>query len=261
MANSIILSKFDFSADIDMRNIYSMIFNDGAFDKKKCPQLIPNRDLPDQLDYIGYVLDGQMIGVATRKGLANYKILQILKGERDVKNEILNYLDYQDNLPFTNVKTDISTFYGMASLIATKLDMRCPPIFMRKRDERHSYNGNCYNNDFGKTTYIEICEREGFSFIDYVENLAHEMRHCWQHETDNAKYFSNYKYFLDYAAEKIEQYYLQPAEIDARAYGLLFVNAVTGRKYEPEMQYDSVNNAVKERMEQIGKLNIQVLFD
>ena len=74
MANSIILSKFDFSADIDMRNIYSMILNDGAFDKKKCPQLIPNRDLPDQLDYIGYVLDGQMIGVATRKGLATYNL-------------------------------------------------------------------------------------------------------------------------------------------------------------------------------------------
>ena len=51
--------------------------------------------------------------------------------------------------------------------------------------------------------------------------LAHELRHVWQFRTDRARYLDGYKNSTECSG--IEEYNLQPAEIDANAFAALIM--------------------------------------
>lgn len=248
-----------FNTDIDMRDVYSKVAQHEIFERKRCPNLVPEQDLPDGIDHIDFIYDYKRIAVITRKGLSADNVVEILAGKWTGKRDAIKLPDNLNAHPFFAVDVDMHVIYSLANLIAYNLSMRCPPIIMCKPG--NGYLGNCYNDSkTGKTTYIAISakdSKEGFEIIHYAEQLSHEMRHCWQHETSPIEYFSDYKYFDDYPENKRKLYYLQPAEIDARAYALLFINALSGKNYEPNTVFSKVNAAVKKRANQIGKLNIE----
>jgi hypothetical protein len=85
-----------------------------------------------------------------------------------------------------------------------------------------------------------------------IESLAHEMRHCWQHETDAKKYFENYHY-ASYYGKNLESYYLQPAEVDACAYALRFINEITGNNFLAGKNYSKVNYAIERHAQKMSK--------
>lgn len=245
-----------FDTDIDMREVYYKIMQHDAFDRKNCPNLLPEQKLPDGIDYINVIHNYKKTAVITRKGLSADNVVGILTGEFSGKREVITLGENPNTHPYFAVEMNMDLIYSFACLIACNLNMRCPPIIMSKFG--NGYNGKCYyESKAGKTTHIEIAEKDRrFGRIDYAETLAHEMRHCWQHETSPIEYFSNYKEYTDYPDNKKEQYYLQPAEIDARAYALLFINALTEHNYEPDLFFPKANAAIIDRANQIGKLNI-----
>lgn len=53
--------------------------------------------------------------------------------------------------------------------------------------------------------------------LDFIYAIAHELRHIWQMENQKKKYFQNYKTRNELS---VDDYNLQPAEIDAHAYAL-----------------------------------------
>ena len=91
---------------------------------------------------------------------------------------------------------------------------------------------------------VEIYEKAQFTELDLIEVLAHEMRHCWQHDKYCEKFFLHYKYSEEYNQACREQYMLQPAEIDANAYALRFVRAATGEDFEANTIFTNVNREI-----------------
>lgn len=258
-ASNILSLQMSFSAETDMRDIYFKISQHEAFKRKRCPCLVPELDLPDEIDYIDFIYDYKRIAVITKKGLSADTVVEILAGKWSGKRNATKLPDNLNAHPFFAVDMDMHGIYSLASKIANNLDMRCPPIIMHKQG--NGYKGNAYNDSkMGKTTSIWISEKDGFGIVDYAETLAHEMRHCWQHETSPIEYFADYKYYTEYPEDKRELYFLQPAEIDAKAYALQFINAISGKNYDPNTKYQKVNEAIRKRAAEIGALPVGKIF-
>ena len=84
-----------------------------------------------------------------------------------------------------------------------------------------------YNTDhFSSDTMIAQCSPDGTTIFvkpfekinpDILFAVAHELRHVWQIRTDKNKYMANYKPVNMFSS--VDDYNLQPAEIDANAFG------------------------------------------
>lgn len=60
--------------------------------------------------------------------------------------------------------------------------------------------------------------------IDALFAIAHELRHMWQHQYNAGYFFNDYKANTELSTE---EYNLQPAEIDANAFGMVMVEEIT----------------------------------
>ena len=80
------------------------------------------------------------------------------------------------------------------------------------------------------------------SDLDLVFTICHELRHLWQIKNDKEKYANNY-----HTAEtmNVEEYNLQPAEVDANAFASLFMQEMFGVK----PLWNGLNNKVKTAIE------------
>ena len=237
-----------FSTTIDMSEIY---FNLGMYHKStlsKCPTLFCGLKLWDNYDYIVTVLDNTPILVYTREGLSNKDVLKIMNG--DTKEYIGVEMDWPVDLPCPyNTNYDISKFYLVGAKLAKSMNVRCPHIFLRNTPPacaKDMKGLNSYGPDiYGKTTQIDIFETPKYHQIDLLETLAHEMRHCWQHEYFPRKYFTKYKFYTDFSAGRKKDYYLQPAELDAYAYALRFIRAATGYNYPSNLTIPGLNRKIE----------------
>ena len=71
----------------------------------------------------------------------------------------------------------------------------------------------------GTTIYLRRLKRLN---PDYLFSVAHELRHIWQIRTNKDAYFSNYKTVKQ--CKNLDEYNLQPAEIDSNAFaGLIMI--------------------------------------
>ena len=70
----------------------------------------------------------------------------------------------------------------------------------------------------GKTIYIKKYDNPN---PDQFFSIAHELRHVWQIKNDNKSFLSEYK-SAD-LMKSIEEYNLQPAEIDANAFAYIIM--------------------------------------
>ena len=74
-------------------------------------------------------------------------------------------------------------------------------------------------NSSGTTIYLRKLEKLN---PDYLFSVAHELRHIWQIQTNKDIYFSNYKTVKQ--CKNLDEYNLQPAEIDSNAFaGLIMI--------------------------------------
>lgn len=88
--------------------------------------------------------------------------------------------------------------------------------------------------------------------IDHVFAILHELRHLWQAINDYELYLSNYK-TVDFF-DNIEEYNLQPAEIDANAFaGLTIMNLFHLKPLFIGFP-DKVKSKIYDRIETIKKL-------
>ena len=241
----------NFSEKTDMRKIYRAIAQAPEMEYEKCPVLLVDVEMSSFLDYIEFKSkDGLCRVILTRSGLQDDDVVKIVTG-RDK-----SYTGCCDDLPdefysFLYTNKDMKKWYLLATLIAESTNTRCPQIMVHK--SQNGFGGNCYNTeDYGRTTWIEINDRPIEDSINMVEALAHEMRHCWQHETDAKKYFKNYHY-TSYFGKNLESYYLQRAEVDACAYALRFINEATGKNFRADKYYNKVNCAIERHAKKLSK--------
>ena len=240
------------SPTIDMSEIYFSLTLNPRFDWKNCPALFCDINLPDSFDYITTVLGNKPVLLYTRKGLSNDDILKIVIGETKTYKGLIQNLPIEfDHPSVTGYMTvrDNSLFWSLGALLAKSMQIRCPQIFVMNESLERAQNnrGNCFNAPgvFGKTTHIEIYDHLQCSTIEMLETLAHEMRHCWQREKNPHRFFSKYKDVTRFQQEELENYYLQSAEIDARAYALRFVKASTGNNNYTKTVFPKVNKKIE----------------
>ena len=241
----------NFNEKQDMRKIYREIALVSETEHKKCPVLLVDAGMPLYLDYVEFKSkDGLCRVILTRSGLQDDDVIKIVTGRdksytgccKDLPNEFYSFL-------YTT--RDMKIWYYFAALIAESTNTRCPQIMVHQC--QNSLGGCIYNTEenYGKTTWIEIEDRPKEYALNMVETLAHEMRHCWQHETDAKKYFENY-HFVSYYGKDLESYYLQPAEVDACAYALRFINEAKGIKFLSNKNYSKVNYAIERQAKKMS---------
>lgn len=242
----------NFSEKRDMRKIYRAIALAPEFEYEKCPVLLVDVGMPLDLDFVEFKSkDGLCRVILTRSGLQDDDVIKIVTG-RDK-----SYAGCCEDLPselysFLYTTKDMTTWYLLATRIANSTNTRCPQIMVHQC--QNGFGGCSYNTEenYGKTMWIEINDRPMKYTINMIETLAHEMRHCWQHETDAKKYFENY-HFVNFYGKNLENYYLQPAEVDACAYALRFINEVTGNKFIADKNYSKVNYAIERHAQKMSK--------
>ena len=240
------------SSTIDMSEIYFKLGMNRKLDSRKCPSLICGLNLPGDYDYITTVRDSIPIFVCTRKGLTNEDVIRIMSGENESYNGISQTLPAEFDHPSVNgfiTERNSILFWLVGSLIAKSMCIRCPHIFILNASLERAKNcrGNTFNASGirGKTTLIEIYDHPTYSTNEMLAALAHEMRHCWQAEKHSSSFFSQYKDISKFDDERVEEYYLQSAEIDARAYELRFIQACTGIEYTANTFSPIVNKAIE----------------
>ena len=190
-----------FNEKKDMRKIYKAIATAPEFQYEKGPVLVVDVEMPVELDYVELKSkDGLCRVILTRIGLQDDDVIKIVTG-RDK-----SYTSYYGDLPsefhsFLYTTRNVAYWYGFAWKIAESMNTRCPQIMVHKC--QNGLSGCCYSTteDYGRTTHIEIDDNPDRFYIDMIYTLAHEMRHCWQHDT-NAKKYNRYKSIVDTVLHK-----------------------------------------------------------
>lgn len=91
----------------------------------------------------------------------------------------------------------------------------------------------------GSTIFLKRCNRPN---PNQFFSIAHELRHVWQIQNDEELYFSAYKP-ID-LCHSIEEYNLQPAELDANAFaGLIMMNF-----FQLKPLFEGIPSSVKSRI-------------
>lgn len=240
---------------IDMSELYFKLGTSPMFASKRCPTLSCGMPMIDGFDYLTVLYDNNPILIYTRAGLSDDDVFKIVVGESH------NFIGVVQPCPvvletYVNqymTKCNIASFYRLGAIISRSLGIPCPQIFIMNEllDRAKNGRGNTFTDRKRIVTHIEIYEKDDFGEIDMFEALAHEMRHCWQIENHYEKYFSTFKNLTEYSQICGEQYHLQPAEIDAIAYALRFIQAFTGQDYSANTIYPRVNQVVEKYAESL----------
>lgn len=231
----------------DMSNIYAMLGT--MFDSKKCPTLFCDMDIPNDCDYLTILYADEPTLVHTRKGLSDEDIKKIVMGETE------NYVGVVQPCPVELERfcvdkyvtvCNIAKFYHLGAMIARSLQIRCPQIFVMNElsEDEKTVRGNTVYYGKALVSHVEIYEKPRFNEIDMFEALAHEFRHCWQIEKHYEKYYSNFKGTTVFKQGCRELYHLQPAEKDADAYALRFIQSSTGENYSANTIFPNVNREI-----------------
>lgn len=101
----------------------------------------------------------------------------------------------------------------------------------------------------GSTIYIKMIDKPN---PDYLFSIAHELRHCYQIQTDIEWFLSDYKPINLCAST--EEYNLQFTEIDANAFAGLVMADFFHLQPLFEGLSDSVKTKIFERMKQLTEL-------
>ena len=234
----------------DMSEIYYRLGKYFEFVSKKCPTLFCDMDIPNDCDYLTILYDDKPTLVHTRKGLSDEDIIKIVMGETE------NYVGVVRPCPAGLesfcvkeyvTECNIANFYYLGATMARSMHIRCPQIFIFHELQEGAKTGRGNTVFYGKAlvSHVEIYEKPRFNEKDTYEALAHELRHCFQIERHYEKYYSNFKSAMTFQQGCRELYHLQPAEIDADAYALRFIQSLTGENYSANTIFPNVNREIE----------------
>lgn len=260
MNNITMAININLSQVLDMTYIYGRVSAMCMMLDLRCPVILTNQRLPLGINSIWIRSKNdlfRMIVVSDR--LDEEETIELIMSE--ISNKTHKYVRVVDERfgLYTDV-SDMTMYYETISELAKSLQVKCPVLTITRHvpdnvsSTLKNSGGIAWNDVSGKNTFtISLYEEniagrtEEEKFFYVMEILAHEMRHVYQHEHDSVKLFKNYRTDLPF-----EQYYLQPAELDAAAYAYCVLRDVCGlmlfriRKFSPE-----VKNAIREKSEQM----------
>ena len=179
-----------------------------------CPDMVPlygqlldsYKDRPELCPTI-YVVDEIMKGISYLKNADVLLLKQGSRLERAMKSD-----NYPYSLKLCSFGNSAETIYSVALHVCSLLQIQCPLILPSK--SLSGVRGEAYQNSRNLTKLILL--RSGMGLQETIEVLLHELRHAWQHEKHQNRFFDNYK-FLSSGID-LKTYCMQPAEIDAEAF-------------------------------------------
>ncbi len=138
---------------------------------------------------------------------------------------------------------DWGIIYAMAADLSCHWNVPCPQVF-------------CSNHI--SLAGVTICNNDGIALCIILrsdlhpdrqaESLVHEMRHIWQYNTNQEKYFSNYRPFSELSGayeEKYTEYMKQEAELDAEAFAWAFLH----HEYKTPLNWDTHTDEINQIIE------------
>ena len=181
----------------DMLPIYTTLSDYYRDNQDSCPTVILMDKLMEDISYI------------------KCSDLLLLQRGTVLSKEIMtdNY-SFRDSIHMLSFESNSFDIYQIAIIACNMLRIKCPQIILT--DTLKDTRGESWQNSQQLTKVIFL--KPGMTLAEETEVLLHELRHAWQHEKHQKKFFENYK-FLDTGID-LKDYMMQPAEIDAEAFSV-----------------------------------------
>lgn len=235
------------SYDCDMKPLYEMLLSKCG---KDMPTLVVLEKLPEAFIKIGY-------GFVSSPKNQNKLILLLKKSDNITMQSTLseaigayqnkNSLEFESAYNPTIQFPDITNLahnrfmYEHALKIASMLNVTCPQIIMKEStfmsEEGYVQITQIDGKDIGRVIFLRKDGR-----IMQLNSLAHELRHCWQKEYTDSKYFTD-----EINKQNSFEYLFNETEIDAEAYALKYVETINGCSNAFTMLYGSNMNCIKKQ--------------
>lgn len=214
-----------------MKGTYFTLLGLNQNNKTQTPTIVCVKNLPENDCYIKH---------------AN----EILYTRHEKISDIVQQKDnYNYKIGVSDFGKDAYEIYGAAIYLADKLNLKkCPQIIGCSAQVIPDYKGMTIQDELNQTYCILI--KNSMPLWEKLETLAHEMRHAWQHQVDHNKFFANYNF--NFTKDNLEEYYLQPAEVDAEAFSFLAMQDFAGEKAPYNRKsFASVNERINARIKNI----------
>ena len=229
-----------------------------------CPLIILNQDLPDKKPYITVADDtGRITHIVFDKHRSRKGIIKDIRKVLLDKNQIVQRIN---GLPKTML-------YGFVYDICSSLHIHCPMIFASTPEELSNFLGTAvsdfdglYMND-ENVVILNSNLLTDDNLIILIHAVAHELRHCWQNESGNRRFFdttdSNYKSIIGYESQEDEmdeetyhkrylEYALQDVEIDANAFAKKYMKLIFNIDFSIYEEESVVQDEIDKRAKMIG---------
>ena len=247
------------SYDCDMKPLYEMLLSKCG---KDMPTLVVLEKLPDEFIKTGFVFVSSsgdqnklILLLAKSDGIKMQAVLSEAIGAYHNKSSLKFGSAYYPTIQFPDIThlAHNSFMYEHALKIASMLNVTCPQIIMKEStsmsEEGYVQITKIDGKDIGRVIFLRKDGR-----IMQLNSLAHELRHCWQKEYTDSKYFTD-----EINKQNSSEYLFQETEIDAEAYALKYVETINGYSNAFTMLYGSNMNctkkqyirALRKRMEEI----------
>ena len=215
---------------IDMAEIYQMAGLIGIAKNTFCPTIL---------------LSHQLIPLISHSDMAGHQILTLdlnLSNEERMK-AVVDWLsdgngDYFKGACYEEKGNDMCILYFFLSSVAKSLGARCPLILDRDEvieDEPFAIF-KCTRNEEYIGAYMVLRSDWAENMVSTLYFLATEMRHVWQREKHNERFYANLK--LPEDCEDENEYFLQDVLVDAAAYGYRLMLDIFGIKIEKALSYN-----------------------
>ncbi len=254
--NQITLNITNVSA-VDMTSVYTYLIHT---DNEYTNQIVVGQSLPEGVDFVCFK-SSERAG----KTIVIDKDVKALQDIVDVIQTAKNTDAYDVAMHGCPIAcdADMTELYTLATFVANTLRIACPQILMISDMGMVGAAGmaglalNAGGTDC-RTTMILLNSQ--VSFTEQCKSLIHEMRHAWQHEKHQIRFYGKdnekYRYWTDYPEDKKQAYYLQKAEIDAEAFAWRVMKDTFGADYTGTKHYDEVNRKLKLEMLQMPRLDL-----
>lgn len=227
-----------------------------------CPLIILNQDLPDKKPYITVADDtGRITHIVfdkhrSRKG--------IIKDIRKVLLDIDQIVQGVNGLSKTML-------YGFVFDICSSLNIHCPMIFDSSPEEISEILGTAvpdFDGLYMDDRNVVILNSNLFTDdnpLILIHAVAHELRHCWQHESGNRRLFdtTDYKSMIGCETQademdeetyhkRYQDYALQDVEIDANAFAKKYMKLIFNIDFSIYEEESVVQDEIDKRAKMIG---------
>lgn len=234
---------------VDMREIYREILRKPIIQTTNTPTnpILIGQTLPGDVEYIGlklsemepikFLLFDRKVAVQQIPGLYREAALSV---ENDT-------IIFEEQFPFI-LSYDMTELYGTAVLLTTMLDVECPQIVVADMDKvSPGMSGLAINPDeTGQRTTTIYLKLQ--SFVEMEKTLAHELRHAWQHKYKQEEFFDTYNTYDSFSKKEKDNYYFQPAEVDAESYAWAFMKSHFGVDFRGTKNSKRVNRRLATEM-------------